>query len=453
MQPIRLVEPVVMLATVAQWLVLATVTGTLVGAGTSLFLYALFYVTPAPSMPVWGYMLLLPLGGLFNGLLLHWGYRANKTGLKDSTISAVQQQAGRMPLATAWIKPVAALATLACGGSVGRTGPCSHIGGAIAAGIGEVLHLNSALRKRLVACGISAGFAGVFGTPIAGAVYGVEILTVGYIRHDFLFPATVAGFASFEVSKLFHAPYIEYFAIGLPNNFSEILFIKTVFLGIICGLIAWLYVLLIDFARQAFKRFRYRFDLWPPLMPLIGGVILSGLIIVIPTDYLGLSLPLMRQALAGDPMPYLGFLWKSILVAITLGSGFYGGVVTPQLVIGAMSGSAFSHLFGISPAFGGAIGLVAVVAAASDAPIAAILMGVELFSESTGSLYAAGACIAAYLVIGHRSVYPDQLVAFTKTSWIAARPGLPLDMETFHLSYGLRRRINHLRKWGRRQRP
>ncbi|HET7314280.1 chloride channel protein [Salinisphaera sp.] len=442
-----------MLATVAQWLVLATLTGTLVGAGTSLFLYALFFVSaPTETAPLWLHMVLLPLGGLFNGLLLHWGYRANKTGLKDSTIAAVHQQAGRMPLATAWIKPVAALATLASGGSAGRTGPCSHIGGAVAAGIGKVLHLNGELRKRLVACGISAGFAGVFGTPIAGAVYGVEILTVGYLRHDFLFPATVAGFASFEISKLVDAPYIEYFTIGLPDNFSEILFIKTVIIGIICGLVAWLYVYLIELARRGFKRFRYRFNLWPPLMPLLGGVILAVLIIVIPTDYLGLSLPLMDHALAGDPMPYLGFLWKSILVAITLGSGFYGGVVTPQLVIGAMTGNAFSHLLGFSPALGGAIGLVAVVAAASDAPIAAILMGIELFDTSTGTFYASGAAIAAYLVIGHRSVYPDQLLAFTKSSWISAKPGLPLDKKTLYLSFGLRKWLSYLRKRRRGER-
>lgn len=450
MQPVRFVEPVVMLATVAQWLVLATLTGTLAGAGTSLFLYALFYLSSSTmTAPLWVHMVLLPLGGLFNGLLLHWGYRANRTGLKDSTIAAVQQQAGRMPLATAWIKPVAALATLASGGSAGRTGPCSHIGGTVAAGIGKFLHLNDELRKRLVACGISAGFAGVFGTPVAGAIYGVEILTVGSIRHDFLFPAMVAGFASFEVSKLVNAPYIEYFTVGLPDNFSEILFIETVIIGILCGLVAWLYVYLIDFARQGFKRLRYRFNLWPPLMPLLGGVILAALIIVIPTDYLGLSLPLMDRALAGDSMPYLGFLWKSILVAITLGSGFYGGVVTPQLVIGAMTGNAFSHLFGFSPALGGAIGLVAVVAAASDAPIAAILMGVELFDRTTGTFYAAGASVAAYLVIGHRSVYPDQLVAFTKTSWMSAKPGLPLDKETFHLSFRLRKRLNRLRAWRR----
>lgn len=445
MQSIRFVEPVVMLATVAQWLVLATLTGTLVGAGTSLFLHALFFMTQTTATaPGWVYMLLLPLGGLINGLLLHWGYRRNRSGLKDSAIAAVHRQSGRMPFRTALIKPLAALVTLSCGGSAGKEGPGSHIGGTVAAGIGEILHLNTELRKRLVACGVSAGFASVFGTPIAGAIYGVEILAIGSIRHDFLFPAIVAGVAGFEISKLAQVPY-EYYSIGLPDEFSYILFIKTVIIGIVCGVVAWLFVTLVQLSRHGFDRLRRRFNLWPPLMPLLGGIILALLILVIPTDYLGLSLPLMNDALAGHAMPYLGFLWKTLLVAITLGSGFYGGIVTPQFVIGAVTGNAFAHLLGISPALGGAIGLVSVVAAASNAPIAAILMGVELFGQMTGTIYVAGASIAAYLVIGHRSVYPDQLVAFSKTSWLVTQSGLPLSLDTFHLSFGLRRWINRQR--------
>lgn len=445
MQQIRLVEPVVMLATVVQWLFLATLTGTLVGAGTSLFLRALFWTTGATSEASLGqHMLLLPLGGLLNGLLLYWGYRANKSGLRDSAIAAVHRQAGRMPLKTVLIKPAAALITLSSGGSAGKEGPCSHIGGTVGAAIGRALHLNAELRKRLVACGISAGFASVFGTPIAGAIYGVEILAVGRIRHDFLFPAIVAGIASFEISKLVSVPY-KYYTIALPSQFSEILFIKTVILGIVCGVAAWLFVYLVELARKGFEQCRSRLNLWPPLMPLLGGLILAALSLFIPTDYLGLSLPIMDQALAGDAMPYLGFLWKILLVAITLGSGFYGGIVTPQFVIGAVTGNAFAHFLGISPALGAAIGLVSVVAAASNAPIAAILMGVELFGQMTGTIYVAGASIAAYLMIGHRSVYPDQLVAFSKTSWMYAAPGQPLGLGTFHLSYGLRRWLNHLR--------
>ncbi|MBN9600410.1 MAG: chloride channel protein [Afipia sp.] len=428
-----------MLATVLQWLVLASVTGAIVGTGTSLFLHGLFFMTDRTAMvPFWLQMLLLPAGGLLNGLLLHYGYRFDRTGLKDTVMAAVHTQAGRMPFLTMPIKPLAAIITLASGGSAGKEGPCSHIGASLAAAIGQVLHLNTELRQRIVACGVSAGFASVFGTPIAGAIYGVEVLAIGRIRHDFLFPAIVAGVVSYQVSLYWGVPYQYYHFTTLPE-FSELLFLKTLVLGALCGLVALVFVEFVHRTRGLFARLRARFDLWPPLMPLGGGVLLSLLILVIPTDYLGLSLPLMDRALGGEPMPYLGFLWKSLLVAVTIGSGFYGGIVTPQFVIGTVAGNAFAHLFGLDPMLGAAVGLVGVVASASNTPVAAILMGVELFGGTIGTLYIAGAAIAAYLMIGHRSIYPGQRLAYAKSSWMRVRPDTPVDAEKARLSYGLLR--------------
>lgn len=440
-----------MLATVLQWFVLASIVGVVVGSGASLFLHLLFFsIDRTASSPLWLRMILLPVGGLLNGLLLYYGYRGNSTGLKDSTIAAVHTQSGRMPYRTALIKPVAAIITLASGGSAGKEGPCSHIGGILASAIGRAFHLNPELRKRIVACGVSAGFASVFGTPIAGAIYGVEMLAIGRIRHDFLFPAIVAGLTSYEVSQKWRIPY-EHYHLHLFSQFSEILFIKIIIIGILCGVVAWIFVELIELARHLFNELRLRCHLWPPVVPLVGGLLLSALIIVVPTAYLGLSLPMMDKALSGAPMPYLGFLWKSLLVAITLGSGFYGGIVTPQFVIGAVVGNVLAHLLGVPPSLGATVGLTAVVASASNTPIAAIIMGVELFGGPTGTLYAASACIAAYLIIGHRSVYPDQLVVFPKSTWLHIKPNLPLARENIHLSYGLLKWFGRLQsEWRRR---
>lgn len=444
----NLVEPLVMLATVVQWLVLATIAGAIVGSGTSLFLHGLFFfIDRTASVPLWLQMVLLPVGGLLNGLLLYYGYKMNKTGLKDSVIAAVHKQSGKMPFKTLAIKPIAAIITLASGGSAGKEGPCSHLGASLASGIGRALGLNAELQKRIVACGVSAGFASVFGTPLAGAIYGVEVLAIGRIRHDFLFPAIVAGVVSYEVSQWWGVPYTFYTLFTLPE-FSELLFLKTIVIGVLCGVAAWVFVDAIAIARKGFAHLQQRFALWPPLMPMIGGLLLAALITLIPTGYLGLSLPMMDGALAGEPMPYLGFLWKTLLVAITLGSGFYGGIVTPQFVIGAIAGNAFAPMLGIDPALGAAVGLVAVVASASNTPIAAILMGVELFGGTLGTAYIAGAGIAAYLIIGHRSVYPDQLVAYSKTSWMRVRPDMPLGQEKIYLSYGLLRWWSSLRQSG-----
>jgi H+/Cl- antiporter ClcA len=262
------------------------------------------------------------------------------------------------------------------------------------------------------------------------------MLIIGRIRHDFLFPALIAGVTSFQVSRALGIPY-QYYDIPILPVFSEWLFVRTVLVGMLCGLVARIFVDLIHALRKAFQRLQARHGIWPPLMPCIGGLILAALVTVIPTDYLGLSLPLMDRALNGEAMPYLGFLWKTLLVAVTLGSGFYGGIVTPQFVIGAVAGNAFAHLFGISPMLGAAVGLVSVVAAASNTPLAAILMGVELFGGAVGTLYVAGAAMAAYLIIGHRSVYPDQRLGYTKSSWVRVRPDIPVGQEKTRLSYGL----------------
>jgi len=432
-------ELVIMLATVVQWLVLATIAGAIVGTGTSWFLHALFFLTARTAdISIGLQMLLLPLGGLLNGLLLHYGYMNHANDLKDSLFAAVHVQKGRMPFRTILIKPVAALITLASGGSAGKEGPCSHIGASLGAAIGQVLKLNSELRTRLVACGVSAGFASVFGTPIAGAIYGVEVLSIGRIRHDFLLPAVVAGVTSYQVTKWWGAPF-NFYDIAILSEFSQLVFFKTVMVGIVAGVVALVFVEMVNRTTALFTAVRVRFNVWPPVMPMFGGMILAALIMVIPTDYLGLSLPMVQRAVSGEAMPYFGFLWKTLLVAITLGSGFYGGIATPQFVIGAMAGNAFAPMFGLDPSLGAAIGMVSVIAAASNTPIAAILMGMELFGGGIDLIHVAGAAITAYIVIGHRSIYLEQRMAYTKSSWMRIRPDLLVGGEKSRLSHGLLR--------------
>lgn len=434
-----------MLGTILRWALLAMITGAITGSGTSLFLHALFYFSAQTAhVSLWLQMALLPLGGILNGLLLYYGYRNSSDGVKDSAIVVINTRSGIMPRKTFLIKPIAALITLAMGGSAGKEGPCSHIGATLASWFGQLIRLNPEMQKRIVACGVSAGFASVFGTPIAGAIYGVEMLAIGRIRHDFIFPAIIAAITSFEISKFWGIPY-DYFPLNIATTFSEYLFVKIILIGVLCGFVSWLFIEFIEKIRFFFAFVQQRFHVWLPLMPFIGGLILAALILVIPTDYLGLSLPLMNDALHGGDVAFPGFIWKSLLVAITLGSGFYGGIVTPQFVIGALSGNAFAHLLGVSPALGAAVGMVAVVAAASNTPIAAILMGFELFGNSAET-YFASACITAYIIVGHRSVYSGQLLAYSKSLWLRHTPDEILYSEKLHISYGLLRRVSRFRR-------
>jgi H+/Cl- antiporter ClcA len=442
---VNFIEPVIMLATVLRWLFLAVIVGLLVGSGTSLFLHALFYLSAQTEhISLWTQMAFLPLGGILNGLLLYYGYRHAHEGVRDSVIAAIHRRNGVMSHKTILIKPVAALITLTLGGSAGKEGPCSHIGGTLASWFGQLIHLNPEMQKRIVACGVSAGFASVFGTPLAGAIYGVEMLAIGRVRHDFIFPGIIAAITSFQISKFWGLTY-EYFPLHLDGVFSEWLLLKILVIGIGCGLVSWLFVELLQQSRSLFRTIQQRFKVWPPLMPLFGGLILAALIVVIPTDYLGLSLPIMNTALHGGQVELFGFLWKALLVAITLGSGFYGGIVTPQFVIGALAGNAFGTLLGVDPALGAAVGMVAVVAAASNTPIAAILMSFELFGNNIGP-YFASACVTAYIVIGHRSVYSDQLLAYSKSLWLRYTPDEALTPGKIRVSHEWLRKTRHFRQ-------
>jgi H+/Cl- antiporter ClcA len=436
------VEPFVMLGTLMRWFVLASITGAIVGVGTSIFLRSLlFSIGETQNVPLWVHMILLPIGGLMNGLLLYYGYNHGTNYGNDSVIASVHERKGKMPFKTSPIKPIAAIFTLALGGSAGREGPCSHIGGTLASWFSQILHLNEGLRKRLVICGISAGFASVFGTPLAGSIYGIEVLAIGELRHDVLFPSFISGVTSYEVSRAFGVPYKYYF---YPDSiaFSEILFFKIILIGILCGLVSWLFIECIEQVHGFFQFTQNRFHIWGPSMPVFGALILVVFIIFLPTDYLGLSLPLMNRALSGEHIAFLAFFWKLLFVGITLGSGFYGGIATPQFVIGATAGNVFAHLLHVSPILGAAVGMVAVVSASSNTPIAAIIMGFELFGSSIG-IYVLTACITSYLIVGHRSVYPDQLVVYPKSLWMHLQPGLPLYKEQIHVSYGF---LRYMRK-------
>jgi H+/Cl- antiporter ClcA len=439
---IKYIEPIVMVATLSRWVFLATITGVIVATGTSLFLLFLHAsLKQTENIPLYVQMILLPIGGILNGLLLYFGYK-NQTGLKDSMIAAVHEQSGKMPYRTSLIKPLAAIITLASGGSAGKEGPCSHIGGTIASLLGRLFRLSPELQKRIVACGVSAGFASVFGTPLAGAIYGVEVLTIGRIRQDIIFPSFIAGIVSFEISKFWGMTY-SYFPMATIQGFSELLFVKMIIIGILCGLVAWLFIEVFEQTRLLFRLVQLKYHIWPPFMPFIGGILVAMLILLIPTDYLGLSLPLMDRALNGEHLPYFGFLWKILLVAVTLGSGFYGGIVTPQFVIGALVGNVFANILHVDPALGAAVGMVAVVASASNTPIAAIFMGIELFGMNTG-IYVVAACLTAFIVIGHRSVYPEQVVAYSKSLWMRLHPNIALEKEDIHISYSLLRRVRRI---------
>jgi H+/Cl- antiporter ClcA len=276
--------------------------------------------------------------------------------------------------------------------------------------VANIFHFDKEDRKKLVICGISAGFASVFGTPIAGAIFGIEVLFIGGIMYEVLLPTFIAGVMSYQVSSALGVTYF-YHTIDFVPAFTELFFIKVLISGILFGICSLLLVEILNLS----QRLAAKIPWWAPLKGLLGGGVLILLTLFLSGDYLGLGLNTIESALAGSKVIWYAFAAKILFTCITLSFGGSGGMVTPIFFVGATFGSVLAVILGVDPATFAAIGMVALLAGAANTPIAATILAVELFGSQVAP-YAAVACVTSFLMTGHRSVYPSQVFAIMKSS-------------------------------------
>jgi H+/Cl- antiporter ClcA len=412
----KVVESSVLFVSILKWLFLASSAGVLVGLSTTVFLKALGLSISATADYRYFY-LLLPAALFLSAFVVKYLAPDAEGHGTEKIIEAVHQRSGRMNLLVVPVKLLATVITIAFGGSAGKEGPAAQIGAAVTSWFSSLLRFDDRDRKKLVICGISAGFAAVFGTPIAGAIFGVEVLFVGGMMYDVLLPSFVAGIIGFQVSSslgitYFHDP------IAFVPQFSSLFFIKVCGAGIFFGLCS---LALIEIIRL-FERFSRRITIWSPLKGLLSGAVLVLLASLFSTRYLGLGLDTIAGAISGEIMPPGAFFLKSLFTAITLSFGGSGGIITPIFFVGATAGNLFANTLGFDISVFSAIGMVALLAGAANTPISASIMAIELFGPTIGP-YAATACVISFLMTGHRSVYPSQILSLTKSSSLAVKHG------------------------------
>lgn len=416
----RIKEESIIFYSVLKWVVLSTVVGCLVGLSTAIFLKTLDWASGIVSLHRY-YFLLLPLA-LFSSAALTKFLAPDAEGHgTEKVIEAIHKNGGIIKAAVVPVKLVATIITIALGGSAGKEGPCAQIGAGLASIFARLSRLDAADRKKLVICGISAGFASVFGTPIAGAFFGVEVLFVGSILYDVMLPSFIAGVISYNVSSAFGIHYFHH-AFTTPLNFSTVLFYQIILGGIFFGLCSFFLIETLNIG----KKISGKMKVWMPFKGFLGGAILIIIALIFSTDYLGLGLNTIESSLSGQSLPWYAFILKSLTTSLTLNFGGSGGIVTPIFFIGSSAGNMFAQIFRLDIVLFSALGFVGLLAGAANTPIAASIMAIELFGPQIAP-YAALVCVISFLMTGHRSVYPSQILAFKKSKLINIELGKEIE--------------------------
>jgi H+/Cl- antiporter ClcA len=416
-------EHTALLISTLKWALLGAVAGVCVGLGTRAFLWTLSastHLTSGLNIGWFHYYFLLPLALPACVWLIRTFAPTARGHGTEAVIAAVHQNWGKVDWLVAPIKLLATVLTLAFGGSVGKEGPCAQIGAAITSLFADVLRLSDEDRRRLVICGIGAGFAAVFGTPISGALFGIEVLYLGRIEYPVLFPCIVAGITAHLVCGV-QAPVPH-----LRESFGRLNQPEMVMLSVLFGAFSGLMALILIEMMRFLEKGLHRFQRHPYRVAVGGGLALVPLYLLAGDQFAGLGTQTIEAALSGTAKLFLlAFLLKSLATAVTLETGGSGGIVTPLFFIGAAGGAAIAHALHLPQGAFAAFGFVGVVAAAANTPIAASVMGMELLPGPVG-VYAALCACTAFLIVGHRSVYASQKLGFSKSAGLEVTLDVPI---------------------------
>ena len=389
-----------------KWIFICVLIGIFSGCASAFFLVSLEWVSQFREHNNW-IIWLLPIGGLYIGWLY---YRYGATVVKGNNLLLEEYENPQktIPFKMAPMVLLSTLITHLFGGSAGREGTAVQMGGAIADQFTGIFKLDDSDRKTLIILGISAGFASVFGTPLAGAIFALEVLYFSKISFKSGILSFLVAYAAYFTVEFWQVKHTHYHIPVVPEMTIKT-FIWIIAVSILFGFASMLFSRTTHFWGRLFAKT----IVFPPLRPFVGGLVLVMAIYLIgTTKYIGLGVPSIVDSFSNTTQWY-DFLLKILFTGFTLGAGFKGGEVTPLFFVGATLGSALSVVVPLPMALLAGMGFVAVFSGATHAPIACAIMGMELFGIESGAFIGI-ACVVAYFSSGSIGIYHSQIVKGAK---------------------------------------
>lgn len=388
-----------------KWLVLAVLVGIVVGAASTLFAHVLTFVTHYRTEHVWT-LLLLPLAGLVI-VFLYDKFGKDDGGVNQvfSTIKAKDH----VPALSAPLIFVATALTHLTGGSAGREGAAVQLGGSIADFMGKYIPLDEEDRHVMVMCGMSAAFAALFGTPMAAALFALEVVSVGVMYYGALMPCMIASLVAsgFSANMGVHA---EAFHVHNIPEFTVVNGVKMGIIALLCAVVSIAFCILLKKTGAFYKNYlknKY-------IRVVVAGLLVIAITCILQTtDYMGAGANLIMEAIEHEKAMPAAFFIKMVLTAITMKAGFKGGEIVPSFCIGATFGCVLGGLLGIGPSIAAACGMVAVFCGVTNCPLTATIIAFEMFGFEGASFYVLAVAIC-YATSGYYSLYKEQTIVYSK---------------------------------------
>ncbi len=387
------------------WSAIAAVIGVLCGLAGTVFGFGIRYAAGLFGQYSW-LLYLLPVSGLLIVFLYQVsGEEKNRgTNMILDAVSSGEKVTKR----TGLLIFVSTILTHLTGGSAGREGAALQIGGSIGTLVGEVVHLDQKDRKIAVMCGMSACFGALFGTPLAAAVFSMEVSSIGVMYYPAMIPCLFSAFIGAGIAKTLGLP-AEHFTITEIPAFGLRPAVLIVVLGILCAVVSILLCLTLHTGEHLYKKyFKNAY-----VRVLAGSAIVIGLTLLLDTRiYNGSSMGLIEEAMEGH-VRYEAFLLKMLFTAATLGAGFKGGEIVPTMCVGATFGCAVGTLLGFSPSLCAACGMAALFAGVTNSPVSSILIAFELCGFEAMPYFALAIGVT-FALSGYYGLYSSQKFAFSK---------------------------------------